>query len=780
MRRAARRHRARDALAASSQTAAGRAQAAAIIPPFFPSGVRSDHLLRIRPGRAGGGDAGFIGFLPIILMFVLLYFLMIRPQMKRAKETKAMIEALQKGDEVVTAGGMVGTHRQARRPVREPRDRAQHRDQRAEGRGADAAAQGHDEEPPVDAMNRYPAWKYALIALVIAGRVPLHGAELLRRVARGAGLERASHGQGRRRRCMARVEEMLKKADIALHRRAARRRPACACASPTPTRSSRRATCSTARSTRIAPTRPTSWRSTCCPPRRNWLTAIHALPMYLGLDLRGGVHFLLQVDMQAAMHQAHREPRRRRAQPAAREEASATAASTREGQTHPRALPRRRDARRRRAARCSRNMPDLAIAERDDGQDLLLVGHAQARGDQARRRTRRCSRTSPRCTTASTSSAWPSRSSSSRAPTASWCSCPACRTPARAKEILGRTATLEVRMVAEEHDERRQHLAAATRPGAVRHRVLRRAQRRSRCWCKSRWCSPATSSPTRSRASTARPTSRRCTCDSTAGRRASCARPRARTSKQAHGDHAVREGQGRGDHRAGDPAARFGGRFQITGAHEHRRRRTTWRCCCAPARSPRRWRSSRSAPSARASGATTSRRASTPRCGASSPSWCSCRCTTSLFGVISSVALGVNLLLLVALLSLLQATLTLPGIAAIALTLGMAIDANVLINERIREELRGGATPQAAIAAGYERAWGTILDSNVTTLHRGPRAADLRPGPGARLRGGALPGHPHLDVLGGGGVARDGQPGLRPPPPRRQARRSATPHGSES
>jgi preprotein translocase subunit SecD len=87
-----------------------------------------------------------------------------------------------------------------------------------------------------------------------------------------------------------------------------------------------------------------------------------------------------------------------------------------------------------------------------------------------------------------------------------------------------------------------------------------------------------------------------------------------------------------------------------------------------------------------------------------------------LFGVISSVALGVNLLLLVALLSLLQATLTLPGIAAIALTLGMAIDANVLINERIREELRGGATPQAAIAAGYERAWATILDSNVTTF----------------------------------------------------------------
>jgi preprotein translocase subunit SecD len=90
-----------------------------------------------------------------------------------------------------------------------------------------------------------------------------------------------------------------------------------------------------------------------------------------------------------------------------------------------------------------------------------------------------------------------------------------------------------------------------------------------------------------------------------------------------------------------------------------------------------------------------------------------------IFGVFSSIALGVNLLLLVALLSLLQATLTLPGIAAIALTLGMAIDANVLINERIREELRGGATPQAAIHTGYERAFGTIVDSNVTTLIAG-------------------------------------------------------------
>jgi preprotein translocase subunit SecD len=100
-----------------------------------------------------------------------------------------------------------------------------------------------------------------------------------------------------------------------------------------------------------------------------------------------------------------------------------------------------------------------------------------------------------------------------------------------------------------------------------------------------------------------------------------------------------------------------------------------------------------------------------------------------LFGVFSTIALAFNLLLLIAVLSMLQATLTLPGIAAIALALGMAIDANVLINERVREELRGGASPQTAIATGYERAWGTILDSNVTTLIAGMALLAFGSGP---------------------------------------------------
>jgi preprotein translocase subunit SecD len=100
-----------------------------------------------------------------------------------------------------------------------------------------------------------------------------------------------------------------------------------------------------------------------------------------------------------------------------------------------------------------------------------------------------------------------------------------------------------------------------------------------------------------------------------------------------------------------------------------------------------------------------------------------------LFGVFSTLALAFNLLLLMAVLSMMQATLTLPGIAAIALVLGMAIDSNVLINERVREELRAGASPQMAIHNGYERAFATILDSNVTTLIAGLALLALGSGP---------------------------------------------------
>ncbi len=100
-----------------------------------------------------------------------------------------------------------------------------------------------------------------------------------------------------------------------------------------------------------------------------------------------------------------------------------------------------------------------------------------------------------------------------------------------------------------------------------------------------------------------------------------------------------------------------------------------------------------------------------------------------IFGLISVAALSVNMMLLIALLSMLQATMTLPGIAAVALALGMAIDSNVLINERVREELRNGRTPQQAITEGYEKAFATILDSNVTTLIAGIALLTFGSGP---------------------------------------------------
>jgi preprotein translocase subunit SecD len=99
------------------------------------------------------------------------------------------------------------------------------------------------------------------------------------------------------------------------------------------------------------------------------------------------------------------------------------------------------------------------------------------------------------------------------------------------------------------------------------------------------------------------------------------------------------------------------------------------------------------------------------------------------FGMIANVTLAMNLVLLVALLSMLQATLTLPGIAGIVLTIGMAVDANVLIYERIREELRNGNSPQASIHAGFERAASTIADSNITTLIAGVTLFGLGSGP---------------------------------------------------
>ena len=139
-----------------------------------------------------------------------------------------------------------------------------------------------------------------------------------------------------------------------------------------------------------------------------WLTALHALPMYLGLDLRGGVHFLMQVDMKAALTKKAESHRRRRAHAAARQEHPPRRHRARR-QRRRRALPRPRDADDG-AQRCwPTSCPTSHWLESADGTDFKLAGNAQARGRRARAGRRRSRRTSRRCTTASTSSAWPSR-----------------------------------------------------------------------------------------------------------------------------------------------------------------------------------------------------------------------------------------------------------------------------------------------------------------------------------------------------------------------------------
>ncbi len=128
-----------------------------------------------------------------------------------------------------------------------------------------------------------------------------------------------------------------------------------------------------------------------------------------------------------------------------------------------------------------------------------------------------------------------------------------------------------------------------------------------------------------------------------------------------------------------------------------------------------------------------------------------------LFGLIADVALFFNLVLLLAVMSAIGVTLTMPGIAGIVLTLGMAIDANVLICERVREELRNGSTPLAAIRAGYDKAWATILDANVTHLLAALALMTLGSGPIRGLRRHALHRYPDFDVHLGDGDARDHQ-----------------------
>jgi preprotein translocase subunit SecD len=438
-----------------------------------------------------------------------------------------------------------------------------------------------------------------------------------------------------------------------------------------------------------------------------WLTAIHALPMYLGLDLRGGVHFLLQIDMQAAVTKRI-ENLAADVRGQLREKNVRHGGVVREGQT---IRVRFRDAATREAARGAilSNLPDLAVVERDDGQDLLLVAslrpEVQKRVQEAAVQ-QNIGTLHKRVNELGVAEPVIQQQGADRIVV----QLPGVQDIARAKEILGRTATLEVRLVDEQAMQSGSTLGLDVFPERRRDGSVGQV-------------------PTRKQVIV--------TGDQFIGAQATFDqdnRPAVAVELDQAGGRAMRittrenlkrlmaivlfeKGKGEAISVA-TIQGEFGSRFQITGSFSPAETNNLSLLIRAGALA---------APmeiiEERTIGPSLGR--DNIEKGFNATKWGFIAIVVFMsiyymaFGVISSVALGVNLLLLVALLSLLQATLTLPGIAAIALTLGMAIDANVLINERIREELRGGATPQAAIAAGYERAWGTILDSNVTTLIAG-------------------------------------------------------------
>jgi preprotein translocase subunit SecD len=443
------------------------------------------------------------------------------------------------------------------------------------------------------------------------------------------------------------------------------------------------------------------------PASPRWLTAINALPMYLGLDLRGGVHFLLQIDMQAAITKRI-ENLAADVRGQLREKNVRHGGVTREAQT---IRVRFRDAATRDAARAaiSANIPDLALSERDDGQDLLLVGtlrpevHKRVQESAVQQNIGTLHK---RVNELGVAEPVIQQQGADRIVV----QLPGVQDIARAKEILGRTATLEVRLVDEQAMASGQTFGTDVFPERRRDGTVGQV-------------------PTRRQVIV--------TGDQFIGAQATFDqdnRPAVAVELDQAGGRAMRTTtrenlkrlmaiilfeKGKGEAiSVATIQGEFGSRFQITGSFTPAETNNLALLIRAGALA---------APmeiiEERTIGPSLGRDNIEKGFQATLWGFIAIVVFMSLyyhvFGVISSVALGVNLLLLVALLSLLQATLTLPGIAAIALTLGMAIDANVLINERIREELRGGATPQAAIAAGYERAWGTILDSNITTLIAG-------------------------------------------------------------
>lgn len=453
-----------------------------------------------------------------------------------------------------------------------------------------------------------------------------------------------------------------------------------------------------------------------------WLRSLHALPMYLGLDLRGGVHFLMQVDMKSALTKKS-EALTGDIRTLLRDKNLRHAGVTRDGNTLD---VRFRDAATATASRelLATQLPDLVWTEVPDGSDIRLRGTLKpeaARAVQEAAIKQNITTLHNRVNELGVAEPVIQQQGPDRVVV----QLPGVQDTAKAKDIIGRTATLEVRLV----DDSVEAAAGAAGTGPVPFGTERYVERGGAPLVVKRQVILTGENLT----------------DAQAGFDSQTQEPAVHLTLDAKGARIFRDitrenvgkrmaillfEKGKGEVVTA-PVIRSeigGGRVQISG------RMTTVEASdtalllrAGSLAAPMEIIEERTiGPSLGAENITKGFNSVVYGFAAIAVFMC---VYYLLFGVFSTLALAFNLLLLVALLSMLQATLTLPGIAAIALALGMAIDANVLINERVREELRNGSSPQAAIHAGYERAWATILDSNVTTLIAGVALLAFGSGP---------------------------------------------------
>jgi preprotein translocase subunit SecD len=457
---------------------------------------------------------------------------------------------------------------------------------------------------------------------------------------------------------------------------------------------------------------------TLVPNTPHWMQALRAKPMSLGLDLRGGVHYLLQVDMNAAKNKGV-ERYLGDIRGLLRDKKIYYSGLARDGE---RINVRFREAEQRAAALklISAEMPDLVLREQEGAGESSLVATIKpeiVKRDQELALQQNIQTLRNRVNELGIAEPIVQQQGPERIVV----ELAGCLDPVQCKEIIGRTATLEVRMVSEEHaagpgsdafmQYRDQPAPFGTdkffdqegRPVLVRKAVVITGDR-------IKDSQPGFEPPERGGGSVVQ-----MSLDDTGGR---IMRQTTRENVKKRMAMMLVEKSSTTVLTWPVIQEEFGNRFQISGMPSTQEAKDLALLLRAGALA--------------ASMEIIEERTIGPSLGAENIAK-GVRAVIggfiaiavfmvayySLFGLVSVLALAANLLFLVGILSIMQATLTLPGIAAVALTLGMAIDANVLINERVREEVRSGMTPQMAIQAGYERAFGTILDSNVTTLIAG-------------------------------------------------------------